>query len=221
MLEFALSKKQFTMPVGRIEYLYLEPVTFKEMLMASNQTDLIELIEQFTLTDIIPETAHDRLIDNLRTFFLTGGMPETVQVYIDTNDFSKVFEVHASIIDTYRDDFFKYGNRSDLLRLHRVFDYIPINASNRLKYVNFVIQSGRTIVPVEVKAGKSGSLKSLLQFIHQKKSPLGLRFDMNTPSTQSVRHLLRQKTETIEVCFDLVSLPLYMVEEAERVINKD
>ena len=85
--------------------------------------------------------------------------------------------------------------------------------------VDFILQLGRFIVPVEVKAGKSGSLKSLLQFVHLKEISAAIRFDMNVPSLQKVKHSIRQASDTVEVSFDLLSLPLYMAEEAERIFN--
>jgi len=335
LLEFALSKHSYSMPVGRIEYLFLGTVTFKETLSALGEKDLLDLMTGYCLPDIFPLAAHERLLEILRIYFLTGGMPEAVQVYIDTKDIDKVFDVHASIIETYRDDFAKYAAHADLLRLHRVFDYIPASAGNRIKYANidpgeqarelrraldllekaqiimkayhtdasgipvlasadqhkfktffmdcglmnsmcgirwispddlktkdfinkgriaeqfiaqhiafsgksnkrpslaywlregrssnaeidFVLQMGQSVVGVEVKAGKSGSLKSLLQFAYQKQIPVAIRFDMNTPGFQNVRHSVRQATDTVKVSFGLLSLPLYMVEEAERIFD--
>ena len=83
--------------------------------------------------------------------------------------------------------------------------------------IDFVLQLGQSIVPVEVKAGKSGSLKSLLQFAYQKQIPTAIRFDLNSPTLQQVRHSIRQASDTVEVFFDLLSLPLYMVEEVEKI----
>lgn len=121
------------MPVGRIEYLFLGAVTIKEFLRALEERDLLNLIESYSLPDSFPMTAHERLIEILRTFYLIGGMPEAVQVYIDTKDLNKVFDIHSSIIETYRDDFAKYATQTELIRLHRIFDYIPIGAGNRIK----------------------------------------------------------------------------------------
>jgi predicted AAA+ superfamily ATPase len=335
LLEFSLSKHSYSMPVGRIEYLFLGPVSFIETLLALEEKDLLNLLAGYFLPDHFPMAAHERLLEILRIYFLTGGMPEAVQVYIDTQDLNQVFDVHTSIIDTYRDDFAKYAAQADLLRLHRVFDYIPISIGNRIKYVridpheqardlrnaldllakaqvimkayhtdasgipvrasidhrkfktyfmdcglmnsmcgiqwispddlktkdfvnkgrvaeqfvaqhiafsgksnkspsltywlregrssnaeiDFILQLGQSIVPVEVKAGKSGSLKSLLQVVHQKQMPAAIRFDLNAPTFQKVKHSIRQASDTVEVSFDLLSLPLYMAEEVERIFN--
>lgn len=85
--------------------------------------------------------------------------------------------------------------------------------------VDYVIAQGNWIIPIEVKAGKSGSLKSLLQFIHLHNSQLAIRFDLNPPSIQKITHQLKQKDETVTVKVTLLSLPLYMAEQAFRLIR--
>ena len=85
--------------------------------------------------------------------------------------------------------------------------------------IDFITQLGQAIVPVEVKAGKSGTLKSLQQFVNQKKVRAGVRFDLNVPSYQHVLHALRQARETVQVEFDLLSLQLYMIEELPRIFG--
>ena len=86
--------------------------------------------------------------------------------------------------------------------------------------IDFVTQLGKSIVPVEVKAGKSGSFKSLQQFVNQKQIRVGVRFDLNMPSYQHVSHVLRQAKETVQVEFTLLPLPLYIVEELPRIFRK-
>jgi len=333
LLEFAMSKHTFSMPVGRVEYLYLGPVTFEETLAAMGKNVLLDLLNNYHLHEVFPKFAHDQLLELQRIWFLVGGMPEAVQRFIDTNALDAVVDVHASIIETYKDDFAKYATQADLLRLHKVFNYVPMAAGEKFKYVrvdpeeqtrelrkavdllekaqiimkachtdasglplgatinrrifkpffldcglmntlcgvqwislkelkqksfvnkgnvaeqfiaqhlayigkknvsplltywlregragnaeiDFITQLGQAIVPVEVKAGKSGSLKSLQQFANQKKARIGVRFDLNVPSYQHVSHALTQKGKSVQVEFDLLSLPLYMIEELPRI----
>lgn len=335
LLEFAMSRHSFSMPVGRVEYLYLGPVTFGETLSAMNETALSDLLKHYQLSEVFPQSAHEQLLELQRLWFLVGGMPEAVQRYIDTKSLDAVFDVHASIIETYKDDFAKYARDVDLIRLHKVFNYIPMAAGDKLTYaridpdtqarelgkavdlleraqvilkafhtdasglplgatvnrrifkpyfldcglmnsicgirrislndlkqksfvnkgrvaeqfiaqhlafsgksnlspsltywlrqgrsanaeVDFVTQLGQSIVPVEVKAGKSGSLKSLQQFVSEKNTRFAVRFDLNIPSYQHVSHTLSQEGTPVQVQFDLVSLPLYMVEELLRVFS--
>jgi hypothetical protein len=85
--------------------------------------------------------------------------------------------------------------------------------------VDFVIARGTRIIPVEVKAGRSGSLKSLQQFALAKGAPLCVRFDLNQPSMLEVSHGLMAGDETTRVAFDLLSLPLYAVGQLPRLID--
>ena len=86
--------------------------------------------------------------------------------------------------------------------------------------VDYVIASQSTILPIEVKAGTSGSLKSLQQFMFSKQGKLAVRFDQNQACSQQVSHTLRTAKGNQQVDYSLLSLPLYGVEEIERVVNE-
>ena len=91
--------------------------------------------------------------------------------------------------------------------------------------VDYVISRGDWIIPVEVKAGRSGSMKSLLQFAHgrldhEKRPPLAVRFDTNPPSLQTIRHTIRTANGLQPVSLPLLSLPLYAVETLPRLIDQ-
>ncbi len=78
LLEFVLADHKFSMPVGRIEYLFLEPMSFEEFLEAAGESSLLNLLHTFQWSDTFPESAHDRLLNRLRDYLLIGGMPEAV-----------------------------------------------------------------------------------------------------------------------------------------------
>ncbi len=80
--------------------------------------------------------------------------------------------------------------------------------------VDYLFQIGSMIVPVEVKAGVTGSMKSLHLFAQEKSSPLALRFNLDLPSFHSVEAKAMQDQPH---SFNLLSLPLYMVSETERL----
>ncbi len=87
--------------------------------------------------------------------------------------------------------------------------------------VDYVIANGNRVLPVEVKAGKSGSLKSLHQFAYSKNTKLAIRFDLNPASLQQVEHTIRTAKGNQQVNFTLLSLPLYGVQELERILRDD
>ena len=86
--------------------------------------------------------------------------------------------------------------------------------------IDYVISQGDYIVPIEVKAGKRGSLKSLFHFVNQKNTKLAVRFDLNPPSILKAEHILVINNEKKDINFPLFSLPLYMVEELPRLIDE-
>lgn len=78
--------------------------------------------------------------------------------------------------------------------------------------VDYVVSAKGQILPVEVKAGAAGSLKSLHQFCLEKRCSTALRFDLNKPNRFSVIFKARRGDQSPEIRFELLSLPLYAVE---------
>jgi len=137
LLEFVLREPGFSVPVGRIEYLHLGPMGFGEFLRALGEMHLIDLIEAWEPGAIFAEAAHRRLLECHRQFLFAGGMPEAVAEYAANRHAAAVKDIHRSIADTYRDDFAKYaGGGQSLLRLQRVFDYVPGAVGQKIKYAN-------------------------------------------------------------------------------------
>ncbi|MBN2441621.1 MAG: hypothetical protein JXJ04_09740 [Spirochaetales bacterium] len=92
---------------------------------------------------------------------------------------------------------------------------------NKIYYygIDFVFSRGNRIIPVEVKAGKSGSLKSLQQFVIKKNKRFAIRFDLNKPSMQEIKHITRVGTNNQKADFILLSLPLYLVENLTTIVD--
>ena len=84
--------------------------------------------------------------------------------------------------------------------------------------VDFVVAEGKKIIPIEVKAGKGGSLKSLQQFVALKNISEVYRFDLNLPSRQNLTHTIRFENSLKVVSFVLQSLPLYLVEKIRELL---
>ncbi|MDD2714800.1 MAG: AAA family ATPase [Candidatus Wallbacteria bacterium] len=84
--------------------------------------------------------------------------------------------------------------------------------------VDFLIQSGNKVVPVEVKAGKTGSLRSLQVFLHEKKADFAVRFNTDFPSTGEFRTSIPGAEQR---CYRLLSLPLYLICQAQRLIERE
>ncbi|MEN8245921.1 MAG: ATP-binding protein [Thermodesulfobacteriota bacterium] len=336
LLEFVLSNHDFSMPVGRVEYLHMGPMTFKEFLLAMEEDMLLAYMEEFRFSRALPQTAHKKLLQRQRQYIYIGGMPESILVFQESRSLLNTRDIHHSIIQTYQDDFTKYSQGPSLSHIHTVFNAVSRVAGDKVKYskiaredkaknlkhaielltmarlllpafhsnssgiplktginpkiyklyfidigllnylnglewahiaeldertllnegviaeqfiaqhlayrfegleppdlfywlregktgnaeVDFVTSSGKIIIPIEVKAGKSGSIKSLQQFAIDKKANLACRFDLNPPNVQDLSCRTRQKQQVQTANYRLVSLPLYMIEVLPCVLSQ-
>jgi hypothetical protein len=83
--------------------------------------------------------------------------------------------------------------------------------------IDFLIEAAPSIIPVEVKSGASGSLKSLHQFVAVKKSPFAFRLDLNAPSLQQISVSALTTGGSKKADYPLYSLPLYLACQVERI----
>ncbi len=322
LLEFALEEPSFSMPVGRIEYMHVGPLTFEEFLVALDESLLCNFLQQYSLGQEYPTLIHDKLIRLLKMYMIIGGMPEAVRNYITNPDFIEVERVKSTILSTYQDDFSKYTKTNEELRLREVFEKISRNIACKVQYskinpdvrsvlvanalkklalarviylvkytacngvplgaevnekifkplfldigllstklqlnlldlnnieeftlvnqgamaeqfigqhllydhksyetpylyywqrekassqaeVDYVISAGQQIIPIEVKAGKTGILRSLHLFLKEKQLPVGVRFCSQQPENFFLDN------------YQILSLPLYMVGQVRRLL---
>ncbi|MCD6342467.1 MAG: hypothetical protein J7L76_01645 [Spirochaetaceae bacterium] len=86
--------------------------------------------------------------------------------------------------------------------------------------IDFTISKGSLIIPVEVKAGMSGTLKSLHQLMFEKKLNLAFRFDLQPASIQNISTPISSREEQVLSEYTLISLPLYAVESLPDIIDE-
>jgi uncharacterized protein len=134
LLEFVLDEHEFSMPVGRISYCYLEPMSFQEFLLAIGQNKLCDFLDNYSLSDLVPQPIHEHLLEFLREYLIVGGMPAVVVNWADTRSLAKINEIQHNLLVTYRDDFAKYRGRIDSSRLEEVLNAIPKLLGQKFKY---------------------------------------------------------------------------------------
>ncbi len=334
LLEFTLAEHEFSMPVGRIEYLHMGAMTFEEFLLAIGEKALVAFLGEWRPSIAFPEPFHKKLLDYLRQYLVVGGMPAAIRAYSREGRIEDVFRVHQLVLQTFADDFAKYRKRVNVARLRKVFNRMPSLIGRKLKYVNidrtekardlsdcvellamarvihrvrhssgngmplaaeaadrdfkplfldcglvcselglrltqlqladdltlvndgalceqfvgqhllhqlpaymapdlfywnrekrgssaevdylFPFEGG--VLPIEVKAGKTGTLRSLHVFLQQKGAELALRFNSDMPSALAIRATTAvDKPATAR----LISLPLYLVEQWRRLMSGD
>ena len=319
LLEFALEDELApSFPVGRVSFAYMNPLSFLEFLHALGEGLLVEMVESATIASPVPAPIHARLLELLRVYFQTGGMPEVVETYRLNQNFLDAQRIQNRLVTAFIADFSKYGRKYDYRKLQQILTSAPKLVGKTFKYsfvdkdvkardlklplldleragllrrvratsanglplgaeekidkfkiqtldiglmlnslglnifseqsdnvlfanegslaeqfvgqelltcldpeqrldlfywcrevegasseVDFVLQVNNNIIPIEVKARATGSLKSLRQFMLDKKSKLGIRFSQHPLSIQD----------------KLVSIPMYMVQQSARLIE--
>ena len=338
LLEFMLEGedregRNFPMPVGRIEYMFVPPLDFEEFLLAAGRPGLCDWLGKWTIGADVPDALHEELSLWFRRFLAVGGMPAVANAYFE-GDIASAEREQQTILSTYLDDFPKYGRKASPDRLRKVFSAIPAFIGRKLVYakidqgkkakdlaaafnrlcqarvaakvrhtpangipigygasdedfkplfldvglvcrslrlkltdflatgdallqnkgelceqfvgqhllyageeyeepsayywlreaknssaeVDFIVQSGVDIVPVEVKGGTTGSMKGLHFFMNEKHRHFAVRFNADKPSFMENAHV--KDTLGRECQFRLLSLPLYMVCQIQRLIQE-
>jgi len=136
LLEFTLQSENFRMPVGRIQYLYMFPLSFGEFLDALGEGALRTYLLDFSNLPKIPESLHNKLNEYVRKYFLLGGMPAVVHEYCTTADMLKCFTIQRSIIDTYIDDFAKYSAKTKHRYLQKIIESVPKMVGQKFVYAH-------------------------------------------------------------------------------------
>lgn len=332
LLDFALKAPDFSMPVGRIEYFHLGPLSFEDFLTALGETSLMNWLKSFSVHDPIPLPIHKQCLDLVKQFWLIGGMPEIVAHYREYRDFQELDNLKQNILQTYQDDFHKYGRLKQIPLLRKAFKTIPSLIGQTLKYtsidreykstqirealdnlhaarivhlihhsnatgiplealvnhkifkvifldigllcaalglnkleiiqgpdwawinrgslaeqfigqsllklnasyhspelfywvrekpqasaeIDYIWQYKNYVIPIEVKAGKTGRLKSLHYFMKEKPWAFALRFNADMPNFLSETIKL---TDGGPITYKLLSLPFYLAEQLERLID--
>ncbi len=334
LLDFALAESATRVPVGRVSYLYLEPMSFPEFLRAHGQDRLLKKLAAWTPGGEASPAAHEAASIWFERFVMVGGMPAVVAADVSRGDPRECRRLQYDLMTAFRDDFAKYAGRMDTLILdqvllavasmlgrkfvaarvgegvkqhqasralellcqarlcHRVLhsaaNGFPLGGEvnprrrkvlmldvgmshallgtpagttfppwtslapqvrgqlieqvggqqlrlvqarpghepslfywqregGRAGEIDFVLQCGTRIVPVELKAGASGAMKSLHQFMFDKGLDLAVRLDANPPSLQLID---LATTKGQKVSYRLLNLPHYLSWRIEELLEQ-
>ena len=128
-------------PVGKVSYLNLYPLNFREFLDACGDGRFAELLTGDD-TDMI-NSFREKYCDRLREYFFVGGMPEAVQSYISDGDLAKVRTIQNELNTFYEQDFSKHAPRELVTRLSMVWQSIPSQlAKENRKFVYGLLRTG-------------------------------------------------------------------------------
>ncbi len=132
LLEFEMERISF--PVGRVEFMYMYPLTFGEFLSNLGLERLDAERPALFETTAVEDLVHDRLLEKVREFLVVGGMPEAVKAYIESGSLRDVHDVHDSLVNALVQDMLKYEKylENDLVR--EILETVPRHVGSAIKY---------------------------------------------------------------------------------------
>jgi len=136
LLDFTLAKHEFSMPVGRVGYLYLEPLSFEEFLGAIGQHELRAYLDNYDWNLNIPIAIHSQLMKAIKEYLVVGGMPAAVSSWATEKAPDSVNQIHFDLLTAYRDDFAKYNGRLTIDRLEDVMSSVPRQLGKKFVYTD-------------------------------------------------------------------------------------
>jgi uncharacterized protein len=134
LLEFTLNDPNFRMPVGRVQSIYLRPLSFGEYLDASGNARLRKFLREFPPEMKIEEVVHQHLLSLVREYFALGGMPAVISEYLQSKKLLLCQDIQTAILTTFRNDFGKYAGRTPHIHLQTIFSKAPGLIGKWLKY---------------------------------------------------------------------------------------
>lgn len=141
LLGIRLSHTSF--PVGKVEFLNMYPMSFKEFLEADNCKNLIEYMDSINDIQTIPDIFANQLEEKLKAYFIIGGMPEVVYSWVNDKDMERVNIIQDNILKAYESDFSKHTNNSEANKISLIWNSIPSQlARENKKFLYQTIKEG-------------------------------------------------------------------------------
>lgn len=129
-------------PVGKVEFIHLYPMTFREVLPFWDEKSA-RFLDQIKSAEPIPVLFFNDLLDNFKKYLITGGMPAVVREFNQTKNFESCESVLENLILSYKGDFAKHPVMSDVAKIGQVFDSLPAQlARENKKFVYRLVRSG-------------------------------------------------------------------------------
>lgn len=128
-------------PVGKVDFLSLYPLSFKEFLMATAGEQYANLLDQQDYPMIT--TFKQTYIDALKQYYFVGGMPEAVQNFAEEKDFNEVREIQRRILVAYEQDFFKHAPIEIVPKIRMIWNSMPSQlAKENKKFIYGLVREG-------------------------------------------------------------------------------
>ena len=141
LLGIRLSHTSF--PVGKVDFINMYPMTFKEFLTADKCENLVEYMESVNRIEKIPDIFFNQLEEKLKAYFIIGGMPEAVNAWVNEKDIELVNKIQENILKAYESDFSKHTDNREANKISLIWNSIPSQLSKEnKKFLYQVIKQG-------------------------------------------------------------------------------
>lgn len=135
--------KPSSFPVGKVNFMQINPMTFTEFLLANGDGNLAKYIEQIDKIEPIPDAFFNPLYEKLKMYYVTGGMPESVLMWTKARDVNAMQETLFEIITAYERDFAKHPSVSEFPKISMIWNSIPSQlARENKKFLYKVVKNG-------------------------------------------------------------------------------
>ena len=125
LLGVALKKENISFPVGKVDRLEMYPMSFEEFVNANDGEKYLDGL------------------NNLKEYYVVGGMPEVVTTFIETHDYSLVDKLQKNILLDYQADFSKHTDSVTANKISLIWDSIPSQiAKENNKFIFSHVKSG-------------------------------------------------------------------------------
>lgn len=132
LLGIAVNRDNFSFPVGKVDMKTLYPMDVEEFMLALGEDALVAQIKTCFDTDTpMPPALHDAAMKRYRQYLVTGGMPECVLQFVETQDYILVRHTQNTILASYLNDMSKYNNLNEIKKTRLVYDNITVQLSKK------------------------------------------------------------------------------------------
>lgn len=128
-------------PVGKVDFLDLYPLNYKEFLWALGEECYVNFLNSDDISMVT--TFKDKYIERLREYYFIGGMPEVVNDFVLNKDFNRAREIQKNLLNYYQQDFSKHAPNMLVPRLNMVWNSIPMQlAKENKKFIYGQLREG-------------------------------------------------------------------------------
>lgn len=142
LLGIALAQPS-SFPVGKVNFMQIDPMTFTEFLLANEDENLVNYLQSVQSPEPIPEAFFNPLYEKLKMYYVTGGMPEPVELWTQTRDVAAMQESLSGIIQAFERDFMKHPNVREYPKISMIWKSIPSQlAKENKRFLYKVVKEG-------------------------------------------------------------------------------